>query len=391
MEKEKKAIVSIVKGYDVMKMVKKAVDLIGGMETIIKKGDRVLIKPNLCTHREPEIKRKCTTSSLVVTAIIELIKEKAGRIVLVESDGFILDATRAFATTGIKEVAERFGIELLNLSKDEKVHIDLSGAKVVKEKEVARAIVECDKIINIPLLKTQLLTEVSISLKNILGLVGEGKHFPYTFHNVIDQTIVDINKSLHQKIALTVIDGIIGHEGPGPFYGTPIKTDLIIASRDLVAADSVASVIMGMNPSKIGHIKLASEQGLGQMRLERIEIKGENIEKVRKKFMPPIFYLAQAFQWKFKETTTLEEVFERTKGNYQVKQVKNNILTSIKTPKDIIYVLIQTERNGGILVGITAPKIMKGIKSSNKSLEEYGFTAGISIEGAFSLPGSYVI
>lgn len=96
----------------------------------------------------------------------------------------------------------------------------------------------------------------------------------------ISKVIVDINTVL--KPALTVIDGFIGMEGPGPVNGTPVKMDLVLVGKDVVATDAVACRVMGINPHEIKHIKKAHEKGIGT--IDGIDILGEKIENVKRSF-----------------------------------------------------------------------------------------------------------
>lgn len=98
----------------------------------------------------------------------------------------------------------------------------------------------------------------------------------------ISKVVVDINSVLKSK--LTVIDGFYALEGPGPTSGTPVKMDLIIAGKDPVATDATGSRAMGINPHEIYHIKRAYEKGLGEIDEAKIEVDGNKLEEVARKF-----------------------------------------------------------------------------------------------------------
>ena len=98
--------------------------------------------------------------------------------------------------------------------------------------------------------------------------------------NGISKVIVDINTVI--KPALTVIDGFVAMEGRGPTDGTPVKMDLIIAGKDVVATDATAARIMGFDPAEISHIRTAAQKGLGN--IDNIEIVGSKLEDVRQVF-----------------------------------------------------------------------------------------------------------
>jgi uncharacterized protein (DUF362 family) len=99
----------------------------------------------------------------------------------------------------------------------------------------------------------------------------------------------------HVKPNLAVIDGHTAMEASGPLDGSPVKMNLAIASSDPVAADTVAALIMGFNPLEIGYIKLAQDQQLGTANLSEIEIIGENVKAVQRKFKPHPRYKLMRF------------------------------------------------------------------------------------------------
>ena len=97
------------------------------------------------------------------------------------------------------------------------------------------------------------------------------------------KVILDINMTM--KPVLTVVDGFVAMEGMGPVRGRPVEMEIIIAGRDVVATDATASRVMGFDPSRIGHIRMAHEAGLGEM--ENIEIVGEPLDAVARAFKRP--------------------------------------------------------------------------------------------------------
>jgi uncharacterized protein (DUF362 family) len=122
-------------------------------------------------------------------------------------------------------------------------------------------------------------TKVTLGMKNMFGLLPD--KFKSKYHaKGISKVIVDINTVL--KPVLTVIDGFVGMEGRGPTGGTPVKMDLIIAGKDVVATDATASRIMGFEPTEIAHIRRAYEKGLGNM--NDVEVVGAKLDDVRRVF-----------------------------------------------------------------------------------------------------------
>jgi len=128
-------------------------------------------------------------------------------------------------------------------------------------------------------MKTHSDTQVTLGLKNMFGLLPDTPKSKY--HNLgIDEVIVDINSLC--KPSLTIIDGFVAMEGSGPVSGQPIEMGLVIAGKDVVSTDTIASKVMGFDPYEIDHIKKAAKKGLGEMK--NIKVLGEDLNKVKRIF-----------------------------------------------------------------------------------------------------------
>ena len=102
---------------------------------------------------------------------------------------------------------------------------------------------------------------------------------------MIEETNLRCRNGLRGKAhALTVVDGFYGLEGSRPVSGYPVKMDLIIAGRDVVAVDATACRVMGIDPFEIYHIRRAYEKEFGEMTQDRIQLVGNSIEEVARKF-----------------------------------------------------------------------------------------------------------
>lgn len=266
--------VSIVEGEKPEDMVSEAIYLLGGIDKFIKSGDVVFIKPNVCGGVAG--KRGSYTCPEVISALIELIKKKSSRIIVGEADSEMYDADRMFSETGIRRAAEDCGAEVVNLSKGEMVKKVVPDAYIIKEFEISKVVAEADKIISVPVAKAHCLTDVTLSLKCMFGILPE-KH-KAKYHKLgIDMVITDIVKAFPPH--LSVVDATASMEGEGPFKGNPVTLNLIICGDNAVAADSVTASILGYRPSKIKHLELAAKNGLGPLKLEEIDIKGEKKAK----------------------------------------------------------------------------------------------------------------
>ncbi len=281
-----KAQVSIVKckrihDYEsVKKAVKDCLQLIGGLDSLVSAGDRILVKPNLIGPYH--YRTGATTNPLVIRALCALAKEAgAARVSIADSSAVGHKTEEVFAVTGLKELSSKIGVDLIDFKKAKTVYMGIPNGKIFKRIKIPEAFMEADVIINAPVMKTHDVFPATLGLKNMKGVLQEKDK--KRFHKWgLAQSIVDLNKLVLPQI--TVLDGTVCMEGMGPTYGTPVNLGIIISSFDTVAADSVAATVMGIAPLKIEYVKLAFEQGLGCADLSRIQVLGLDIEKVKRPF-----------------------------------------------------------------------------------------------------------
>ena len=271
-----KSTVAIVKGERGHEPVFKALDLID-YKSCLSGYKKALIKVNfICTETWDS---GATTDPMVVEAIIKKLKDLPLEIFVVESDATMTNADKAYEATGMKEMCQRNGVEFLNLRyQKDKVKIPIPSCETLGSITVPRIVTE-SAVISAAKLKTHMSTKVTLGMKNMFGLLPDKLKMKYHTRG-ISKVIVDINTVI--KPALTVIDGFVAMEGKGPTNGTPIKMDLIIAGKDVVATDATAARIMGFDPKEISHIRTAAQKGIGN--IDNIEIIGSKLEDVTHAF-----------------------------------------------------------------------------------------------------------
>jgi uncharacterized protein (DUF362 family) len=270
--------VSIVRGEETPKIVSKALDLIGGLDSHFSPQDRVLIKPNVCGGVPGKI--GTFTSLSIISAITSLLKGRVARVVIGEADSSMYSADRMLKENGITESADRLGTDVVNLSQGEMVKVAVHDGYVLESIKVNKIVTEATKIVSVPVAKTHVTTELTLNIKNMFGILPERKKG--RFHSKIDAMLTDIVKTFPP--ALCIIDATTGLEGTGPFHGDPVKLDLVVSGDNAVATDAVMANIMGYDPRRIMHLRLASDAGLGPTNLDEIEIVGESLEEVRRDF-----------------------------------------------------------------------------------------------------------
>jgi uncharacterized protein (DUF362 family) len=252
----------------------------------------VLIKPNLCYYWDYSTGE--TTDPKVVSSIIDYIRERGGnaKIKIVESDASAMRTKHVFKMLGYEALAKEKSVELLNLSDDKIKKKEINVGKYKFILPLPQSIFDCDLFINVPKLKVgpyasgQAL-HLTCALKNMFGCIQDRKKVK--FHPNINEVIVAVNKIIQP--CLVVVDGIVA------LGKHPVKLGLIIAGTNNLAVDFIVAKVMGCNPWKVKHIRLAAEEGLGS--LENLKIVGERIEIVRK-FFPT------RNRFKFKVTWTMQ-------------------------------------------------------------------------------------
>jgi len=283
--------------------VKKALSL---MNFRFRKGMTVLLKPNIISPKKPEL--AVTTHPAVVDAVCRILRENNCKIAIGESDG-AGTTKKGFEVSGIGKVAKKYRAKTIVFETDAKVKVKNRKNLVLKEFFVAKTLKDADLVINLPKLKTHSLTKYTGAVKNVFGVIpGATKtlyHKKAPDVNRFSHLLLDIYQSV--KPQLNIMDAIVGMEGLGPGAGTPKKTGYIIASRDGVALDFVASKLAGFVPETIRTIDYAFKRGISKK--DDIEIFGKdgkiNDDKLKGmivpyKKAPETNYTLMAFgQWVF--------------------------------------------------------------------------------------------
>lgn len=267
-----------VRNYDVKKAVKKAMKL-ADYTKYIKKDSTVVVKPNICWDL---VVPGAQTSPWVAEAVLEQLKDRAQKIYVVEGDSNTHKAENGLKNTKIKNILEKMDLEFINLTRAKRKKIKIKNPLFFKNGlEVPKVILDADAFVTLPVLKTHGQATITGALKNQYGCLPNVRA---TYHLSLNEVIVDINRAMPPAFA--VMDGTIGFEDNSPKLGKPKIMNLILASHDPVALDSTAAYIMGFDPKNIEKLRLAAAHGLGEYRLNKINITGEPIDTLRDPFIP---------------------------------------------------------------------------------------------------------
>ena len=250
-------------------LVRAAVEAVGGMRSFVKKGDTVLVKPNMGWARRPE--QAATTNPEVVAEIVRLCRQAGAREVKVVDHAVDRPDSLLLRMTGIADAAKKAGARVAMASSPalyEKV--SLRRGKALTSAEVMRDLLRADVFINVPIAKVHNSTVLTLGIKNLLGIIWDRGAFHRS--TSLDQAMVDLATQIRPH--LTILDAVRilltnGPKGPG-------RTDdrkIVVAGTDMVAVDAYGASLFGMKASQIGHIRLAGASGLGESDLKRVRVK----------------------------------------------------------------------------------------------------------------------
>ncbi|WP_218082497.1 DUF362 domain-containing protein [Anthocerotibacter panamensis] len=250
---------------------------LGGIAAIVQPGQRVLLKPNLLTGARPT--KECTTRPELVRAVARMVMEVGGKPFLGDSP--------AFGTA--RGVAKANGLLAICAELDLPI-VEFNGARYQSVGEtfnhlrLSKEAMEAEVVINLPKVKSHAQLTLTLGVKNLFGCVpGKLKAWWHLdsgkdalrFGKMLVETAATINPQL------TILDGIIGHEGMGPSNGEPRALGLLGATQDVFALDRVFCAILNVDPERVPTLRAQTELGIGPLHLGEIELVGPSLSEIR--------------------------------------------------------------------------------------------------------------
>jgi uncharacterized protein (DUF362 family) len=262
---------SVVEGAGPASVTRKAVEILGGMSAFVSKGDVVIVKPNIGWDRLPE--HAANTNPTVVATLIELAYGAGAKKVKV-FDNTCNVSRRCYERSGIEEAARGAGADVFFVDDRRLKKVNLGG-EVLGEWPVYEDALEADKIINVPIAKHHTLARLTLSMKNLMGLIGGSRNL---LHQKIDKNVVDLAGFF--KPTLVVLDAVRILTANGPQGGNlndVIEKNTVAASRDPVAIDAFGTTLFGMSADDFPHIVDAHARGLGEKDLGKLNVVRESL------------------------------------------------------------------------------------------------------------------
>ncbi|MFC2036609.1 DUF362 domain-containing protein [Chloroflexota bacterium] len=249
-------------------------------------GRRVLVKPNLIDFSEDH---PVTSDPAVVGAVLDLLAELgADQVVVGDGSGFRREAGPIVDASGLAAVLSARSAKFVDLNYDDPRPVAVRDGWFpgLKELWLPRHVREAELIVSIPKVKTHHWAGVSLSLKNLFGVVpGTCYGWPKNVLHIngIPLSILGLYQIVRPVVA--VADGIVGMEGDGPLFGVPVQHGLLAVGRDPVAVDMTCAQLMGLSSDDIPHLWLAGWTGLGQG--AEIAIRGVSTERLQRQYQLP--------------------------------------------------------------------------------------------------------
>ncbi len=255
------------------------------------RGKRILLKPNFI-ETMPGTVHICTRPEVIFAAVEVFRKLGAAAVLVGEGPGHCRDTTRVLEEAGMAEALVEHKTPFVDLNNDDLILRPNAGRVRVGDVRdtwlptltLPATVDQVDWIVSMPKMKTHHWLGVTLSMKNLFGLMpGIVYGWPKNvFHWAgLEQSVLDINATVKPRLA--IVDGIVGMEGDGPIMGTPKPAGVLVMGRDLPAVDATAARIMGIDPLQVAYLKSANGV-LGTILADNILQRGESLAAVRNDF-----------------------------------------------------------------------------------------------------------
>ena len=238
---------------DVAASAHRVIDLLGGMSSILDGRHIAILKPNFVAGRPA--RTGATTNLDLIAAVAEEVRAAGAEPMLLEFPGTEFDPEATWSILGLDDFCAKHRIGFVKRI-DRWLELRPAGARRLKRFRVP-AILKEAALFNLPVLKTHVVSGMSIAMKNPMGMLPTtDRRTMHTFG--IQQSIVDMNRGIVPD--LNIVDGTVGQDGEGPLYGHAANLGVLVGGRDSLSVDVVSCRLAGVDPMDVEHMRLAAEQ-----------------------------------------------------------------------------------------------------------------------------------
>jgi len=267
-------------------VIRQVFEDLGNLESMIKNGDRILLKPNLLMSAGPE--KAIVTHPAVVEAVASIVIDCGARPFIGDSPP-LGNLRRVLFKSGYDSFMKKMNIEAVPFI--EKAPVEFPENRLFRRIELASEVFEFDAVISLPKLKTHTQMLLTLAVKNLFGtVIGTDKAAWHLRAGREFDTFATVLVQIYDKIrpVVSILDGILGMERNGPNSGQPRHLGIIAASKDAIALDSVVCRLVGFPVDSLLTCVIGDRLGVGTTRADQIELKGDELPGFPlKDFRPP--------------------------------------------------------------------------------------------------------
>jgi uncharacterized protein (DUF362 family) len=240
-----------------IKLTEQAVTNIGGMESFVKKGDTVWLKPNMAWDRVPET--AANTNPDVVGTLVRLCLNAGAKAVKV-GDFTCNEASRSYPNSGIEAAVKEAGGQVVYIDETRFRDVEIKGQRLQKW-PVYPEIIECDLVINVPVAKVHSVAKATVCMKNYMGIVGGNRN---AWHQSLSACLCDITAFMKPRISVVDAIRILTANGPtGGNLADVKQMNMVAAGTDIVALDAWGISLLGLKAEEVEHVMAGEKAGLG--------------------------------------------------------------------------------------------------------------------------------
>lgn len=249
-------------------LVRGALAALGGIERFVPRDAQVVIKPNICVAYHT-YEYAATTNPWVVGALVKMCFEAGARSVRVMDSPFGGTAEDAYAISGIADQVKAAGGEMVFMSRMKFVPTEIPQGQSLKKSNVYDDALKADVLIDVPIAKHHNLARLTLGMKNLMGLIQDRP----AIHANLGQRLADLASLIRPKLIVVDAVRILTANGPtGGNLNDVKQLNTVIASTDIVAADSYAATLFGLQPDDLSYVRAGAAMGLGRSDLKSLRI-----------------------------------------------------------------------------------------------------------------------
>ncbi len=258
----------VARGDEPEELVRRALAAVGGIQRFVQAGDDVIVKPNICVAYH-SYEYAATTNPWVVGALVKLCLEAGARRVRVLDYPFGGTPEEAYVRSGIQEQVAAAGGEMEIMSRVKFIKTDIAQGLDLSQCEIYDDVLNADVVIDVPIAKHHSLARLTLGMKNLMGVIRDRT----AIHRNLGQRLADLTSRVQP--ALTVVDAVrilMDHGPTGGNLDDVKQLNTLIVSPDIVAADSYAATLFGLQPNDLSYVQAATAMGLGRSDLASLKI-----------------------------------------------------------------------------------------------------------------------